>query len=275
MTLADGLDHAEADCRLEPGLADGRHAVLQKRQHFVAIYWMVVLAVRMPAVGNPLRLVEDIPGVDGIPVTTRDPKKGPERLLDESPAIGGNRLHPSALHPPLVGNAPPQGGIRPDYRPCPRLAELIVSKHGQKPDRMRPRALRREALEQRLKVFPELRAQGRGIKPPASAAARCEAIQPRRLRARAVAETVSKDEPAHNANPDRSQVLQLLAQWQDPVRIRATPPPGRGTPKVPAVAEPRVVHSSLHGPPTPASYASSEGPGLVVSRFSWRTRMPI
>src|SRR6516162_9624273 len=100
MTVADGLDHAKADCRLEPSLANGRHAVLQKRPHFAAIHWVIVLAIRMPAVGNPLRLVEDIPGVDGIPVIAGEPKKRPERLLDESPAISCNRLHTSALHPP-------------------------------------------------------------------------------------------------------------------------------------------------------------------------------
>src|SRR5215470_2329317 len=92
--LADGLDRTEANGRPETCPANGRYAVLQKLPHFAFIHRVVVPAVRMPAVGNPLRLVEHFPGVDSIPVTRRQPQKRPEHLFDKSPTVGGNGLRP-------------------------------------------------------------------------------------------------------------------------------------------------------------------------------------
>lgn len=40
----------------------------------------------------------------------------------------------------------------------------------------------------------------------------------------------------------------MLADMRDPAWVIATPPPGRGRPEVPAVAEPGIVHANIHGP---------------------------
>src|SRR5215469_8338678 len=199
----------------------------------------------MPAAGNPLWLVEDIPGVDSVPVIAGQPKKRAQHLVDEPPAVGGSSVRASALDPPFIRNALLEGRVLLGHRPYSRLAKLIVSKHRHQADRTWPFALRCEALQHSLEVFLELPGQRRRIKPPAGPLGR--RIQLRRVRASAIGETVPEDEPAHDANPDRGQVLQVLADVGDPIPVLATAPPGRGKPKVPAISEPRIVHSSIHG----------------------------
>jgi hypothetical protein len=108
-------------------------------------------------------------------------------------------------------------------------------------------ALRCEALEQCLKVVLEACGEGRRIKLPAGTVACRGTIGLRRIRARAVAETVAENEPADDAYPDRGQVLQVLPDMRRPGRVGVTAPSGRGRSEIPAVAEPRIVHPSIHG----------------------------
>lgn len=100
-----------------------------------------------------------------------------------------------------------------------------------------------EPREEFVEVLQEGFGQRWGIEPPPQAGHR---IGSWRGSVRAVRETVSENEPAHDTDAKTAEMTQVLVDLAIPPRGRpGAAPGGRSKSEVPSIVEPRIVHTHL------------------------------
>ena len=92
----------EADRRPETGRADPLFALLQEVEHRTLRNRRTRQCPRMPALGNPVRLVDELPCVDCVTMTGGHAEEGIERTGEEPCALGriANRVGAPLLFDP-------------------------------------------------------------------------------------------------------------------------------------------------------------------------------
>ena len=100
-------DRREANRRLEAGRANSLGSFIDECAHRCFGNGRAREAAGMPAARHPIRLVDELPGVNDVRVTPRDAEERLEGAIQEPRALGGirERIRASLFHPGRVLDA--------------------------------------------------------------------------------------------------------------------------------------------------------------------------